>query len=507
MAIKGRPPLREAIQIGNSVTRPWAMWFDSIALTLRDDTYLVNNVYGTAGEIDVADNGDGSITLSFSSNIFSSNILPTVNETTVTTNLDDSVTIGIDDNFLPTYVIAETDETTVTDLGSGSISIGIADTLLPTRALGTTDEIDVTAGTGGTVAISISDSCFSSHISGTAQNVEVADDGDGTVTLFLSDTISINQDIVLTDTTFVSPYGIIYKGTDTFIHDFNYGDNGTVTTVGYNTFIGVGAGNLTMGQNATAWFHSSYNVGIGWGALTANDNGYGNLAVGSSALYKNTNGTNNVAIGANAILNNLTGGNNVGIGHSALKNSTGSNNVGIGQASLYLNTSASNSTGVGQASLYNNTGAGNTATGKNAGYSNTTGIYNCYFGYYAGQYTDALASNQTSSYCCYFGGSSKASADGVQYEVVIGYGAVGKGSYTVTLGGSNNTDVYANGNIKAVSGGVTPNEGGAGTRPTASASVRGMIWVTQNGSGVADTVEICLKSSADTYSWVTIATG
>ena len=378
--------------------------------------------------------------------------------------------------------------------GSGTLTINNAD------------------GTAGDPDIDVSATFLPNNVTGTTNEVEVTDDGDGSITIGISDSCVINDldvtlDIGLTATTNTNQYGIVYKGTDTFIHDFNYGDNGTVTTAGYNTFVGVGAGNLTMGSSATAWFHASYNVGIGWGALRANSNGYGNLALGSSALYSNTNGTNNVAIGANAMWSNAIGGNNVGIGHSALKQSTGNNNVGVGQASLYSNTSGSNSVGVGQQALYYNTASGNTASGKNSGYNFTTGGYNSCYGYAAGQYTSSSAANQTSSYCCYFGANSKASADGVTYETVLGYNAEGSGSYTVTLGASSNTDVFANGNLKAVSGGVTPNEGGAGTRPAASVSVRGMLWVTQNGAGVADTVEICLKSSADTYSWVTIATG
>jgi hypothetical protein len=44
-------------------------------------------------------------------------------------------------------------------------------------------------------------------------------------------------------------------------------------------------------------------------------------------------------------------------------------------------------------------------------------------------------------------------------------------------------------------------------RPAAQASNRGKIWYSRSGAGVADTVEMCLKSAADAYAWVTIATG
>jgi len=54
---------------------------------------------------------------------------------------------------------------------------------------------------------------------------------------------------------------LFIKGATPFMHNFNYGDNGTVTTVGFNTFVG-GAGNLTMGSTATQTYHASYNTGI-----------------------------------------------------------------------------------------------------------------------------------------------------------------------------------------------------------------------------------------------------
>lgn len=43
-----------------------------------------------------------------------------------------------------------------------------------------------------------------------------------------------------------------------------------------------------------------------------------------------------------------------------------------------------------------------------------------------------------------------------------------------------------------------------GSRPTADAASRGMIWYVAGGAGVADTLEVCVKSGADTYSWVSL---
>lgn len=45
------------------------------------------------------------------------------------------------------------------------------------------------------------------------------------------------------------------------------------------------------------------------------------------------------------------------------------------------------------------------------------------------------------------------------------------------------------------------------SQPSAAAAVRGMLWIIQGGAGVTDTLQVCLKSAADTYNWITIKTG
>ena len=46
-----------------------------------------------------------------------------------------------------------------------------------------------------------------------------------------------------------------------------------------------------------------------------------------------------------------------------------------------------------------------------------------------------------------------------------------------------------------------------GALPTASASLRGALFVVRGGAGAADTLQVCLKAAAGSYSWKTIATG
>lgn len=189
--------------------------------------------------------------------------------------------------------------------------------------------------------------------------------------------LEITKNFRLPSTTGITPYGIIYKGTTPFIHDFNYGNNGTVTTDGRNTFVGINAGNLTMGSTATQTYFASYNTGIGYQSL--------------------------------------------------LSNTTGCQNTANGYASLYFNTTGNSNTANGYASLY----------------SNTTGSNNTALGYNSGRYiADGTIGRSTGENGLYLGYNSKASADGTDNEIVVGYNAIGAGSNKTVIGNSSVTDTY-----------------------------------------------------------------
>jgi hypothetical protein len=203
----------------------------------------------------------------------------------------------------------------------------------------------------------------------------------------------------LDNTTGTTPTGIVYKGSSPFISDFNYGNNGTVTTAGQNTFVGIGAGNLTMGSTATLANQSSYNT-----------------ALGNGALYTNTTGYYNTANGVNALLSNTTGNYNTANGVSA----------------LYANT----------------TGNYNTANGMQALLSNTSGYQNTANGMQAGLYiADGVTANQTSNNSVYEGYNAMAQASGDTNEIVIGASAIGNGSNTVTLGNTSIVKTILQGNV------------------------------------------------------------
>ncbi|MDD5527352.1 MAG: hypothetical protein PHO56_00005, partial [Patescibacteria group bacterium] len=60
----------------------------------------------------------------------------------------------------------------------------------------------------------------------------------GIGTISPSQQLEITKNFQMPNTTHANQYGIIYKNGNRFLHDFNYGDNGTVTTAGGNLFLG-----------------------------------------------------------------------------------------------------------------------------------------------------------------------------------------------------------------------------------------------------------------------------
>lgn len=243
---------------------------------------------------------------------------------------------------------------------------------------------------------------------GATQQYSIQFDADAVHTISAGQFRFVGGNVELEDTTDADA-GVIAKGADRFIHNFHHPTGGGAVPVGENIFIGVNAGNFTVGSTATETYHSSYNVAVGDAALDALSTGYYNMAVGRAALGACETGVANVAVGANALLLLVVGSSNVAIGHTALGNCTGSSNVGIGQAALQRMGAGTNNVGVG----------------LNAGRF----------------IADGSTSNITTLYSVYLGSGTRASADGADNEVVIGYNAIGKGANTMVLGGSTLTSV------------------------------------------------------------------
>ena len=235
-----------------------------------------------------------------------------------------------------------------------------------------------------------------------------------------------------------STIGVIYKGADRFIHDFNFGDNGTVVTAGGNIFVGKDAGNFTMGSDATQPFHASTNVGIGEDALVALTRGYQNTGIGARTLEKVTIGLSNVAIGSSALRKLIDGTRNIGIGENALFNLTNSSfNVAIGPS------------------------AGITI------FDGSTPLTAATNGIFIGFNAHALSNSDTN-------------------EIVIGADAIGNGSNTATLGNDSITETHLKGGIVGYELSADPAD------PAEGSNVQ---WQS-DGTGSGDDGDIMMKITA-----------
>ena len=178
-------------------------------------------------------------------------------------------------------------------------------------------------------------------------------------------------------TTTNSETGVIYSGTDRFIH--RYGGL-------YNTFVGRNAGNFSL-TPSIAWG----NTGVGEDSLKNLSTGERNTALGHLTLLNNSTGSYNTAQGHAAMQNNFTGSFNTAQGIFSLYDTTGSYNTAQGAWSLSDNSTATSSVGIGAYVLQKQTtGAANTALGFNAGwggdgqFKNITGKRNVFIGWNSG---------------------------------------------------------------------------------------------------------------------------
>lgn len=201
--------------------------------------------------------------------------------------------------------------------------------------------------------------------------------------------------------------------------------------------VGSGAGSLEFNStDLTVWNNGKSNVdtntSFGEAALRSNTTGGWNTAYGQSALYNNTTGNFNTAVGLASLPANISGQLNTALGYGALNtSSTGNENTGLGSASLNNTT----------------TGSDNLASGYNSLGFNTTGSNNVALGTSAGSYISPSGNNTISNQSVYLGAQTKTFANNQTNEIVVGYGAVGNGSNTATIGNSSITRTVLNGNV------------------------------------------------------------
>jgi len=190
---------------------------------------------------------------------------------------------------------------------------------------------------------------------GSAGNVAIAKSLTVDTTTLVVDSMNHNVEMAtyleMVDTTSATT-GVIFKGADRFIHNYHNTVGGGAVPTGRNTFVGVGAGNFTMGSMATNTSHGSYNNALGAYSLQNNTTGYSNIAIGVSSLQNNTTGHFNSALGTYSLYTNTTGYSNIAIGVSSLQNNTtGYSNSAIGVSSLLGNTTGYNNSAMGVNSL------------------------------------------------------------------------------------------------------------------------------------------------------------
>lgn len=202
--------------------------------------------------------------------------------------------------------------------------------------------------------------------------------------------LSLNRSLVLQNTT-GSTTGVLYKGVDRFIHNFQASG-----TAGQNVFVGINSGNFTMNgtgidasQNTAVGNYSlnslttgSSNSAFGNNSLKSNTTGFNNSSFGYASLQTNSTGTDNSAFGLVALLLNTTGSYNCSFGSSSLEsNSTGSYNCSFGSTTLSSNTTGNSNSGFGdQCMTQKTTGSGNSAFGSGSLNSLTTGNNNTAIG-------------------------------------------------------------------------------------------------------------------------------
>jgi hypothetical protein len=136
---------------------------------------------------------------------------------------------------------------------------------------------------------------------------------------------------------------VITKNGRRFIH--NYRAPGTN---GFNTFMGLEAGNFSMSGSGT---QASYNTGVGYSSLQSLATGHSNSAFGTYSLYSNTTGLVNSAFGTYSLYSNTTASFNSAFGYGTLfSNTTGNHNTAIGYNAGSGITTGSNNITIGSGS-------------------------------------------------------------------------------------------------------------------------------------------------------------
>ncbi|BAV94697.1 hypothetical protein JBKA6_0684 [Ichthyobacterium seriolicida] len=135
---------------------------------------------------------------------------------------------------------------------------------------------------------------------------------------------------------------------------------------------------------------------------------------------------------------------------------SGSDNIAVGTNSLSLNTIGSRNISLGNNSLAKLNSTNENDISKNVAIGNNAGCYK-------GDYSTSPPSdnNSKSKNSIYLGADTRSANEAsTENEIVIGYGAIGKGSNTIVLGNSETTDTYiTNGDLELTEGNIELTKG------------------------------------------------
>lgn len=355
-------------------------------------------------------------------------------------------------------------------IGSYNTSIGLQSLVFNTAAVANTaiGYGSLFSNTTVVLTINITNGGSGYTQSSTFSNVQLSYISGSTATTYPTVTVYVGTGGTVSTATLVTN-GTGFKDTTTVmganlgtgvtfsisVGTLNSGDNNTA--VGYRSLYSntTGSRNNAFGHNALLSNTTGvFNVAIGSRTLLNNMTGGYNIAIGEDTLYSNK-ASYNIALGAYSLTANISGTNNIAIGVSALVTATqSSNNIAIGYETLYLNTSGNQNTGVGTRALRDNTtGGNNVAFGHSSLEKNITGANNVALGYFAGYFISGTTSGATqSNNSVFIGYDTRPQAASQSNQIVIGYGATGNGSNSVTLGNNSITRTYLKGSVVIADG-------------------------------------------------------